>query len=379
MMKVLVCVRKISAGGAETLESRLAVELNRIGIEADILSQYSLGYLDSTADAEYWKGKGVHDILWLEANSSSRIPLAVMRLVKLIKRHKYAYVITSNTGLDTIAALARIFVNFKHVVALHDYPHESVTGSRRFKMWKSLIVRKLFKAYSISEFVKRENLKYLSIAPDKIENIYNSIDRESFEKEHLTDPVVIQKLSAIKGKKLLFIGRLVKRKGIDTLLELLAQLPGHVSLVIAGDSFEKALEEGAANYRDEIMSMIDKHQLQSRVVLLGQCKGIYDIMRQCDVMVHLPKHEGFGLVLLEAFAAHLPIVTVNVGGIPEVIKDTGYKAIDPNDEDALLAEINRMLNLNDAELKQITDLAYDKLDYFSDKRRAKEIASKIFI
>ncbi|MFD0763862.1 glycosyltransferase family 4 protein [Mucilaginibacter lutimaris] len=355
------------------------MELNKIGVPADILSQYNLGFLDTPNDVKKWKDAGVPQIVWLNANTLGGVFSAVFKLVNLIRTNKYNYVITTNTGLDTIAAIARFFIKFKHLVALHDYPHGSVTKAPRFKLWRSLVVKSLFKAYAISDFVRNENLKYISIAPDKIQTIHNSIDLNTFTNDAGKETDITEKLNAVKGKKLLFIGRLVKRKGIDILLNVLSQLPHDVSLIIAGDSFDKAIEEGAANYRDEIISIIQQLKLEDRVVLLGQCKEVYTIMKQCDVMVHLARHEGFGLVLLEAFAAGLPVVTSNIGGIPEVLKDTSYKAIDLNNTEEIISEINYLLNMDAKEKQMITAQAKNTLEYFSDKRRAKDIAEKILI
>jgi len=44
-------------------------------------------------------------------------------------------------------------------------------------------------------------------------------------------------------------------------------------------------------------------------------------MRQFDLLVHPSQHEGFGLVLLEAMAARLPIVATRVSAIPEIVLD----------------------------------------------------------
>ena len=379
-MKVLICVRKMSSGGTEILESRLAVELNKTNIYADLLGQYDLGFVDSQQDVTRWEEKGVPKVLWLKSNSFLSIVSAVYRLINIIRSNKYSYVITTNTGLDTIASIARVFVKFKHIVALHSSPHPSIVKRLRFRLWEKLASKSLYKGYAISEFVKQSNLKYLNVAADKISVIYNSIDLDTFTKPiNEEDKSKIDQIKEIKGKKLLFIGRLIQSKGIDILLKLLAQLPDDVSLIIAGDSFDKAIEEGAANYRDEIISIIKQLQLEERVVLLGQCKEIYTIMSQCDVLVHLPRHEGFGLVLLEAFAANLPVVTSNIGGIPEVIKNTSYKAINLDDTDGLLAEIDRLLSIDASEKLILTQQAKNTLEYFSDKRRAKDIVEKVLI
>src|ERR1039457_1608433 len=114
-MKVLIAVRNISYGGAEILECRLAVALNKRQIHTDLLSQYCLNDFDMESDKRRWQKAGVPEVIWLKAKGLFGVLFSIFRLARIIKKNKYDYVITTNTGLDSIAALTRINCKFNHV------------------------------------------------------------------------------------------------------------------------------------------------------------------------------------------------------------------------------------------------------------------------
>jgi glycosyltransferase involved in cell wall biosynthesis len=85
------------------------------------------------------------------------------------------------------------------------------------------------------------------------------------------------------------------------------------------------------------------------VELLGWREDIASIFSQLDLLVVPSKEEAMGRVLVEAFAAGVPVVASAVGGIPEVVADgeTGFLVRDMT-SDALASRIRELLN-GDAE------------------------------
>jgi glycosyltransferase involved in cell wall biosynthesis len=73
------------------------------------------------------------------------------------------------------------------------------------------------------------------------------------------------------------------------------------------------------------------------------------VMASSDVLVLPTRWEGFGLVLAEALACGLPIVATHVGGVPEVLGDTGIPLIPPRNPDALRRAILEALDLSPAD------------------------------
>jgi len=124
------------------------------------------------------------------------------------------------------------------------------------------------------------------------------------------------------------IGRLVKVKGHTFLLKSFAQTLQHVpnaKLVIIGDG----------GLRDELNMEIEQLGLSGKVVMAGHIESAYQLMSALDVFVLPSLEEGFGLVLLEAMVAKLPVVASKVGGIPDVVGESLGSLVEPRDVDGL--------------------------------------------
>jgi len=120
------------------------------------------------------------------------------------------------------------------------------------------------------------------------------------------------------------IGRLVKVKGHAHLLKAFSQtllrLPD-AKLVIIGDG----------GLRDELNKEVEQLGLSGKVVMVGHVESAYQLMSALDVFVLPSLEEGFGLVLLEAMVAKLPIIASKVGGIPDVVGDSLGMLVEPAD------------------------------------------------
>jgi glycosyltransferase involved in cell wall biosynthesis len=76
--------------------------------------------------------------------------------------------------------------------------------------------------------------------------------------------------------------------------------------------------------------------------------GLWSLYRRCHVLVHTSLTEGVPQVLLEAFAARLPVVATAVGGVPELLRDCGL-LVPPSDAGAVAAALQRLVD--DEELR----------------------------
>jgi glycosyltransferase involved in cell wall biosynthesis len=108
------------------------------------------------------------------------------------------------------------------------------------------------------------------------------------------------------------LGSLIKRKGVDLLIEatakLLAEIPVH--LLVIGDGPET----------DNLKQQIKRLGLQDNVSLLGECENSMGILRgSADLFVSAAREEAFGLAFAEASLAGLAIVAPEIGGIPNVV------------------------------------------------------------
>lgn len=154
-------------------------------------------------------------------------------------------------------------------------------------------------------------------------------------------PVEDTPREADDGFELLFVGRLVERKGVRVLLEALARLPEDVTLRVVGDGPErKALEAGAR--RLDLGGRVSFHGYVVREALERR-------FASCNAFV-LPAvvdskgdTEGLGVVLLEAMSYGKPVIASRAGGIVDIVRDRENGLLVPPGDAAALAEAIRGL------------------------------------
>jgi len=142
---------------------------------------------------------------------------------------------------------------------------------------------------------------------------------------------------------LLAAAALVRRKGLDILLEAVAELGRRgprPRLWIAGDGPERAA----------LAAQIHRLELGDRVLLLGQRDDVGDLLAACDVFVLPSRREGLGVAALEAMAAARPVVASAVGGLAEAVVDGRTGLLVRSDDAAALADALERL-LGDAALR----------------------------
>jgi glycosyltransferase involved in cell wall biosynthesis len=140
---------------------------------------------------------------------------------------------------------------------------------------------------------------------------------------------------------LLVLAALVRRKGIDVLLQALDVLGAQgirPLLWIAGDGPERARLEAQAKAAG----------LQAQVRFLGRRGDVADLLSACDVFVLPSRREGLGVAALEAMAAGRPVVASAVGGLRDVIIDDRTGLLVPPQDAAALAEALARLVRDDA-------------------------------
>jgi len=151
--------------------------------------------------------------------------------------------------------------------------------------------------------------------------------------------VLKQTLGLSGGPVVGSVGRLSRVKGYH---DLVAAFPAVLSrhpqahLLIVGDGGE----------REELESLAARCGISENTVFTGFQSDVAPYFSLLDIFV-LPStwQEPFGLVLIEAMAAYLPVVATSVGGVPEIVLDgeTGL-LVKPNRPDELAAAVNTLLD-----------------------------------
>jgi glycosyltransferase involved in cell wall biosynthesis len=158
---------------------------------------------------------------------------------------------------------------------------------------------------------------------------------------------------------LVTVGRLIKRKRADQLVETLASLPESVRLLIIGNGPEES----------SLRAQADALGVAQRITFAGRVSDEekFRLLAAADIFVSTSQHEGFGLVFLEAMAMGLPVVCYGNGGQTDYLVDgrSGH-VVELNDVAAFAAHCGRLCN--DASLRlQMADWNKRRVeDYFID-------------
>jgi glycosyltransferase involved in cell wall biosynthesis len=156
-----------------------------------------------------------------------------------------------------------------------------------------------------------------------------------------TGPAPLARGSSGPGTALLCVASLILRKGHLVLLEALhrlAALDWHLTCV-------GSAERDPACARS-IAAAIDRLGLRQRVTLIGALAEadlgpVYD---RADLFVLPSYHEGYGMVLAEALARGLPVVSTTAGAIPDTVPDGAGLLVPPGDAQALAAALRQVIS-----------------------------------
>lgn len=140
--------------------------------------------------------------------------------------------------------------------------------------------------------------------------------------------------------RIVALGRLVPRKGYDTVVAALAGVPD-TELLIAGGT------RGPEPERDRLQRLAAEAGVADRVRFLPQVphSDVPAVLRSADVVVTTPWYEPFGIVPVEAMACGRPVVGSAVGGLLDTVVpgETGV-LVPPRDHDALATALRDLLN-----------------------------------
>ena len=191
----------------------------------------------------------------------------------------------------------------------------------------------------------------LGAVKTKIRVIPNGVEASRFNNGH--PPQLIPTGVSEDRKTILYVGRIVREKGVFTLLDAFEKLRKRgkdVNLVLVGEG----------PLKEDLAKEVLQRKLNDRVKLAGFVdeKKLVSLYNSSDAFV-LPSHfEPFGMVALEAMASRVPVVVSDVGGLSEIVEDgiTGVK-VPASDPSALAEGILRVLE--DRELsEQLRENAY---------------------
>lgn len=305
------------------------------------------------------KGKGqtdiVHGVRVTRASSlgtffSMPVSLSFFRLLRMMSKGKD---IVQFHMPFPLADLAYFFSGYKGKIVL--WWHADIVRQKKL-MWvyKPMMRRFLKRADCILVATQGhiDSSAYLGPYREKCKIIPYGLDVKAYQ----TNIAPYSPLSQAKGKRILFIGRLVYYKGAGVLLHAFAKVRG-AELFLVGDG----------PLREELQAFVQETGLQQRVHFLGKLpdEEVKACLRDCDFLAFpsVANSEGFGLVQLEAMSFGKPVINTSLPtGVPHVsLHEVTGLTVPPEDEQALAKAMQRMVD-DDAMRMQMGRCAKERVE-----------------
>lgn len=242
----------------------------------------------------------------------------VNQLGKICEEEKVDIVIVHHEGLSIwlyYLLLMKKKKDIKYIRYVHSVFEEKYYYTNNLfinickKKLLQLVITKSDKLIAVSECVKKSIENYFQVDLQKIDVVYNGISEEQIRHN------MRQNRIHHKGIHLIYIGRLVKVKGIDVLIEAFAEVEKErkdISLFIIGDGEE----------RETLEAQVKRRGLSGKINFEGFQMDKDNYLLQSDIFVYPSKwQEAFGISIIEAMSYGLICIAANTGGIPEIIED----------------------------------------------------------
>lgn len=344
-------------GGQNVYVAELAIQLAQLGYEIDIFTR-----------RDHPKDKEVHEfapgvrVILITAGPPTLVPKEELlpymlpfrkEMEKFITRNKLNYeLIHANFFMSGVVAMELkekldlpfviTFHALGHIRSLHQGEMDRFPAERTDL--ERLIVKNADKIIAECPQDESDLIKYYQAAPEKILTIPCGFNPEHF---YPLPKVECRRLLNLEqnDRVVLQLGRMVRRKGIDNVIEAFAKvnLNQPAKLVIVGGESSDMENDIELN---RLRNLANELGVLAQVCFVGrknrdELKYYYGA---ADVFLTTPWYEPFGITPLEAMACGTPVIGSRVGGIKHTVVDgvTGY-LVDPKSPEELAQKLNELL------------------------------------
>lgn len=318
-INVVICVPTLSLGGAETMSTQLAqyVDTNKFNVHFIVNHSKveNRNYFALTSN------ENIH-LYFLDENKGISVR-SIVKMYKLLKKIKPDII---HTHLHSYPYVMLYAINHKVKIlhTIHNMPEFESKKSGQ-KILRFLFKHKYAYPVGISNVISTQTDAFYKLK-DTV-TIYNPVNVGKFNKVGKKDSNVFTFIST---------GRMSKQKNQKLLISAFAKVSSkhkNVRLLIAGDGVLK----------DELLAQVKELNL-SNVTFLGNINNVEDYYAISNAFILSSIYEGLPMTILEAMAAHLPIISTDVGGVKDIVTDNGLLTTSENEDE-----------LVDAMCKLVTD------------------------
>ncbi len=193
---------------------------------------------------------------------------------------------------------------------------------------------------AVSKSTKRDMVRLLHADPSKIKVIYEGVGKDYFNPADEKTFTYLKDKWKLPEQYIYYVGSVEPRKNLATVVRALRQLQTDKS-----DTIKLVVSGGKSWLNSELYQTIKELGLEEKVIFTGRVSEEEKIafLQHAFVFVFPSFYEGFGLMVLEAFASGCPVITANNSALPEIAGDAGI-LIDATDFNALAKEIGNLLS-----------------------------------
>jgi glycosyltransferase involved in cell wall biosynthesis len=331
--------------------------------------QITTVYLKGAPDELVVQQSYADEVMFLNLSSKQIRGLklrAIYHILKLHQRKQFRFAITHRYQALYIAT----HVPRLPVIGVH---HDFIEYRRwSHRVWANYHKQRLC-LLGVSNAVRNELRRCLPKFPQQqIQTLYNSVDPEQMRAALLARETARSALGLSDHFWFVNVGRLHPNKDQATLIRGFAKIANEIPQA-------RLAIIGTGPSTEELQALAQQENIADRVLFMGQVKDSYQYLRAFDSFVLSSTSEPFGMVLLEAMLAGLPILASNRHGIPEVVGDSGW-LFTPEDAAELALGMKTIYHLDESTRIQYQQKMYQRvLDHFSTDAMRKQFWALPFV
>ena len=224
--------------------------------------------------------------------------------------------------------------------------------------WSVYSIKNASRVLTISEASKKDIIKFYGVKEDTIIVTYPGFT--PFKEFQNTNFFPKWKTGE---EYCIFVGTLQPRKNLIRLLEAFQKLnEKNLKLVVVGKK---------GWLYTEIFNKVKELKLDDRIVFLDYVdrSHLYQLFQNAKCFILPSLYEGFGIPVVEAMAAKVPVVVSNVSSLPEIVGDAGI-LVDPYSVDDIARGIKEAINLDETTRNSIIEKGLERTKQFSWEKAA---------
>jgi N-acetylgalactosamine-N,N'-diacetylbacillosaminyl-diphospho-undecaprenol 4-alpha-N-acetylgalactosaminyltransferase len=382
-LKIILLVNQLGNGGAERVVSLLAKHLSKennqievICLERNLIGTENFYQISSDIPIHYLTNdtkthSGLHKLIELPILGWKLMRYVQQNNIQLVQSHLFRA-----SYVNTFAKLwAQMLGKRKHKMQFVTpgqvtyYDKKGLLGKINIALIRFCYPRADYIVFKSIEMQAQATQRIPALAPCPQTVIYNPYDIEAIQAQ--TKAEVDFYFNPDK-RYLISVGRLIKLKRTEIILNALTHLPNDIELILVGNGTEEA----------DFKRLAEQLNVRQRVHFVGSQKNPFAYLNKSNLFVMASETEGFPNVLVEAMLCGIPVIASDcISGPREILAPTTnplkhlsigdhlelakYGILTPvGDVQGLVLAIQHLLN-EPEKAKQLADAAYQRATDFS--------------